>query len=142
VTIRNCFYHVGFVETEEEEEEGDDRSIEAQESLTDKTYENWIDIDRDLQTSEEYFQICQSIVSEATSNNEEEIDESDEEEADVVVKPPSNKAVLKTLEVMRRAVYHRGTNFNMQYEYKQYINGIVKSDKTQTKITNFLINNM
>jgi len=54
VTIRNCFCHGYFAKTEKEEEEGDDRSIEKQESLTDKSYGKWMDIDRNLQTSEEY----------------------------------------------------------------------------------------
>lgn len=47
-----------------------------------------MDIDRDFQTSEEYFedQICQSITNEATSNDEknDRIDEDEEE-----VKPPT-----------------------------------------------------
>jgi len=65
-----------------------------------------MNIYHDLQTSEEYSEdrTCQSIVDEATSNNEGEIDESYEEEADVVIKPPSNKEVLEALEVLRRAV--------------------------------------
>jgi len=63
-------------------------------------------------------------------------------EAAVVVKPPSNKEVLEALEVLTRAVHHRGTDFNMQYEYERCINGIVESNKTQTNITNFLISNM
>jgi len=46
VFIRNCFRHGSFVETEEEE--GDDRSIETQEGLTDKTYEDWMNIDHNL----------------------------------------------------------------------------------------------
>ncbi|KAL4149918.1 hypothetical protein QTP88_003769 [Uroleucon formosanum] len=50
LTIRNCFRHGGFVKTEEEEEEEGDHSKD----LADKTYEDWMDIDRDLQTSEEY----------------------------------------------------------------------------------------
>ncbi|KAL4121289.1 hypothetical protein QTP88_013833 [Uroleucon formosanum] len=103
VTIRNCFCHGGFVKTKEEEEE-DDHS----KNLADKTYEDWMDIDRDLQTSEEYSedQICQSIINEITNNNDEENDESDEE-VDIVVKPPSNKEFLEALDVIRRAVHHR-----------------------------------
>lgn len=64
VTIRNWFLHGGFVKIEKKE---NDRSIEMQEDLTDKTYEDWMNIDRDLQTSEEYSedQICQSITNEA-----------------------------------------------------------------------------
>ncbi|KAL4121290.1 hypothetical protein QTP88_013834 [Uroleucon formosanum] len=110
VTIRNCFCHGGFVKTKEEEEE-DDHS----KNLADKTYEDWMDIDRDLQTSEEYSedQICQSIINEITNNNDEENDESDEE-VDIVVKPPSNKEFLEALDVIRRAVHHRGNNFNIQ----------------------------
>lgn len=81
-------------------------------------------IDRDLQTSEEHSedQICQSII------NDEENDESDEEEVDVVVKPPSNKKVLEALDVIRRTVHHRGNNFNIQYEYEQYIFGILEEN--------------
>lgn len=135
VTIRNCFRHGGFVKTEEEEEEEDDHSKD----LAEKTYEDWMDIDRDLQTSEQYSedQIYQSIINEITNNNDEENDESDEEEVDVVVKPPSNKEVLEALDVIRRAVHHRGNNFNIQYEYEQYIFGILEENKKQTKITNF-----
>jgi len=134
VTIRNCFRHGGLVKTEEEEEEEDDHSKD----LADKTYEDWMDIDRDLQTSEEYSedQICQSIINEITNNNDEENDESDEE-VDVVVKPPSNKKVLEALDVIRRAVHHRGNNFNTQYEYEQYIFGMLEENKKQIKITNF-----
>jgi len=48
----------------------------------------------------------------------------------------------RLMKMTRRTVHHRGTNFNMQYEYEQYINGIVKSNETQTKIIIFLINSM
>lgn len=34
-------------------------------------------------------------------------------DANVVVKPSSNKVVLEALEMMRRADYHQGTNYNM-----------------------------
>jgi len=54
-------------------------------------------------------------VNEASFNNEEEIGDSDEKEvADVIVKPPTNKKVLETLEVLKRAIYHQSINFNMQ----------------------------
>jgi len=53
------------------------------------------------------------------------------------VKPPSNKEVLKTLEVLMKAVQHRGNNFNIQSEYEQYISGILEHNSKQTKITNF-----
>lgn len=43
---------------------------------------------------------------------------------------------------MRRVVYHRDTSINtMQYEYGQYIMGVVKGNITQLKITHVLINN-
>ncbi|KAL4096621.1 hypothetical protein QTP88_021540 [Uroleucon formosanum] len=135
VTIRNCFRHGGFVKMEEEKEDNHNKD------LADKTYEDWMDIDRDLPTSEEYSedQICQSIINEITNNNDEENDESDEK-VEVVVKPPSNKEVLEALDVIRRAVHHRGNNFNIQYEYEQYIFGILEENKKQTKITNFFQN--
>jgi len=76
MTIRNCIRHGDFVETEKEEEEGDDRSIETQEGLTDKTHQDWMDIDRDFQTSEEYSedQINQSIVDEQQWRGDDEND--------------------------------------------------------------------
>lgn len=42
----NCFRHGSYVKTEEEEKEEED--------FIDKTYEDWMDVERDLQTSEEY----------------------------------------------------------------------------------------
>lgn len=76
MTIQNCFIHKGFVKTEKEEE---DRSIETQEDLIDKTYVDWMNIDSDLQTSEEYseYKICQCIANEPTSIREEKNNKSD-----------------------------------------------------------------
>lgn len=127
VTIRNYFRHGGFVQTEKEEEKVDDQSKD----LADKTYEDWMVINRDLQTSEKYSedQICQSIINEVTNISEEENNESDEE-FDVVVKPPSNKEVLEALDVLRRTVHHRGTNFNVQFQYEQYISRTLEPKKT------------
>jgi len=48
---------------------------------------------------------------------------------------------LKTQEVLRTAVRHRGNNFNIQSKYEQYILGILEPSSKQTKITNFFINN-
>lgn len=69
VTIRNCFCHGGFIKTVEEAWEGDGRSIETQEDHTDKTYEDCMDIDRDLHTSLKYSkdQIWRSIVHDQPS---------------------------------------------------------------------------
>lgn len=94
-----------------------------------------MNIDSDFQTSEEYSedQICQSIANESTSISEEKNDESDDDEEEV--KPPSNKESLDALEVLRKAVRHRGNNFNIQYEYEQYISGILEHNSKQTKIT-------
>lgn len=81
--------------------------------LADKTYQDWMDIDRDLQCYEEYSEdliICKSISYEATRNNEGEYDESVREEVEVVLKPPSNKEVPWVLDVFRRAIRHRGIN--------------------------------
>lgn len=41
---------------------------------------------------------------------------SDEEK----VESPSNKEVLKALDMLRRAVHRRSTIFYVQYEYEQY----------------------
>ncbi|XP_050527813.1 tigger transposable element-derived protein 6-like [Daktulosphaira vitifoliae] len=125
VTIQNCFRHGGFIKTEEEEKEEENRSVETQEDLTAKTYVDWMNIDSDFQTSEEYSkdQICQFIANESTSINEEKNDEGDYDEEEV--KPPSNNEVLEALKVLRKAVHHRVVNFNIQYEYENYISIMV-----------------
>lgn len=57
-------------------------------------------------------------MNEASNNGEN--DESDEE-VDVVVKPLPKKKILQILEMLWRAIHHRGANFlNLQHEYELY----------------------
>lgn len=65
-TIRNCFGHVGFFQTEIEEKE----QIEKPSDLDDNKYEEWMEIDNDVHTNKKMTEesICTKILEE--KNNE------------------------------------------------------------------------
>lgn len=143
VTIRNCFRHGGFVKIKEDQEEDASCPKEPPEDLTVRSYEDWMDIDNHLQTTEAYTEanICEFIMNKASTSQNEGTSGArsnvDDEEADEDEVPPSHAEILRALGVLRNAVKHYGTSFEKHYDYEKYVAEMMENAKKQTKITNF-----
>ncbi|GBN38241.1 hypothetical protein AVEN_15125-1 [Araneus ventricosus] len=61
-------------------------------------------------------EICQAVCEQDRALK---VDDSDGDEC-VEENPPTNAEMRQALDILKRVVQHRSTNFKKQYEYKQY----------------------
>ncbi|GBO08126.1 hypothetical protein AVEN_62613-1 [Araneus ventricosus] len=66
------------------------------------------------------------------------VDYSDGDEC-VEENPPTNAETRRALDILKRGVQHRSTNFEKQYEYEQYINELLRTNCGQATINEFFI---
>ncbi|GBM81445.1 hypothetical protein AVEN_169496-1 [Araneus ventricosus] len=73
-------------------------------------YEECMSIDENIPAAATLtdLEICQAI----------KVDDSDEDEC-VEENPPTNAKMRQALDILKRGVQHRSTNFKQQYEYEQ-----------------------
>ncbi|GBN10765.1 hypothetical protein AVEN_135957-1 [Araneus ventricosus] len=79
--------------------------------MQEEEYEEWMSIDEDIPVAATLtdLKICQAI----------KVDDSDGDEC-VEENPPTIAEMRKKLDIFKRGVQHRSTNFKKKYEYKQY----------------------
>jgi hypothetical protein len=130
-TIKNCFSHGGFTTVDLEAEE----IIEKPTDLTDEAFNNWMAIDQNIQISEKLTEseICHTV----SQNSLDPDDEEDEEEDQECSKPPTAIEIRTALQILRRGVQHRSSDFNKQYEYESFINGLLRKNAKQTTLKDF-----
>jgi hypothetical protein len=130
-TIKNCFSHGGFTTVDLEAEE----IIEKPTDLTDEAFNNWMAIDQNIQISEKLTEseICHTV----SQNSLDPDDEEDEEEDQKCSKPPTAIEIRTALQILRRGVQHRSSDFNKQYEYESFINGLLRKNAKQTTLKDF-----
>jgi len=57
--------------------------------------------------------------------------------AEVIVAPPTNAQMREALQILRRGVQHRATNFQKHYEYEQFIQELLIATKQPTTLHKF-----
>lgn len=140
-TIENCFGKGGFLKPDHEITA--EVELENAESfigdMSKDTFENWIEIDASLEVAGpvSLSEICKQIDNDmvdprCTSSNSE-----DEEEHEILEPPPSGAEMRDALRILRRGVQYRATHFHKQYEYEEFINELLNSNKKQTTIDMF-----
>lgn len=138
-TIRNCFRKGGFVLDPTPFDEDADEIVTPT-HLSDQEFLEWIAIDQHLPTTRE---VTDEDVCSKYSENAENTDVSDEngeegeDDDDFEGKLPTNQEIFSALEVLKKAVHHSATDFELQYKYEQFINNLIIENKKQTKILDF-----
>jgi len=54
---------------------------------------------------------------------------SKEEEEEILESPPTNAQMREALQILRRGVQHRATNFQRHYQYEQFIQELLIANK-------------
>jgi hypothetical protein len=141
VTIQNCFRHGGFTHSGEEEE----LSLpEKPADLSDAEYNEWINIDTNLQTTATLTEeeICEAALT-TFSTDEQVLDkeeEDDDSDTDDEQPPPTEQEMTDALAVLRRGVQRRADEegFEKHYKYEQFITKILQESKTQSTLDKFM----
>lgn len=131
-TIQNCFRKGGFSKFSDQVYEAEFTAPE----LSDSEFEDWVDMDQDLQTSAAVTieDICQEVVGEQSTEDEPDSSDQDEE---VPEEPPTNAQMQAAWDILRRGVQYRGTNFDKLYEFENYIQNLINNNKCQTTLDQF-----
>lgn len=132
-TIKNCFKHGGF---SKEDIEDENLELVQPTDMSTAEFEKWIAIDENIGVAENLTEddICQ-IVQPSTSQVEAE----NEEEEDLeTLQPPTNTEIRAALDVLRRAVQHKSTDFQTHYGYELFINNLLRNHQRQTTLDEFV----
>ena len=80
-----------------------------------------------------------SEICEAVANDESKLAEESElnctsKEEEILEAPPTNGQMREALQILRRGVQHRVTNFQRHFEYEQFIQELLIANKQQATI--------
>jgi hypothetical protein len=144
-TIENCFRKGGFSKINDETSafEELDCTAETNESISGDMpkdeFENWVDIDDDIEVvaTMTISEICQEVTDDDSKLSKESECNMHTEEEEISEAPPTNAQIQDALRILRRGVQYRATNFEKHYEYEDYIQELINSNKQQTTIHEF-----
>ncbi|GBN60201.1 hypothetical protein AVEN_190743-1 [Araneus ventricosus] len=127
--IRNCFAHGRLCEALEEKLS---TVIEPPEAMQKEEYEQWTFIDEVIPVAVTLtdLEICRAVCEQVQAI---EGDDSDGDEC-VEGNPPTNAEMRQALDILNHGMQYHSTNFRKQYEYKQYINELLRNNSRQAAI--------
>ncbi|GBL86268.1 hypothetical protein AVEN_131995-1 [Araneus ventricosus] len=98
-------------------------------------YEEWMSIDEDIPLAATLtdLEIGQAVCKQ---DQAVKVGDSDEDEC-VEENPPTNAEMRQTLDILKRSVQHRSTNFKNHFEYEQYINKLLRNNCLQATVNEF-----
>ena len=82
-------------------------------------------------------EICQAVADDKSKLAEESESNCTSKEEEILEAPPTNGQMREALRILRRGVQHKGTNFQRQYEYEQFIQELLNSNKQQATLHKF-----
>jgi hypothetical protein len=82
-------------------------------------FENWLDIDNNAKVVVKITvsEICEAVANDKSKLAEESESNCTNKEEDILEAPPTNAQMREALQILRRGVQQRATNFQMRYEY-------------------------
>ena len=83
-------------------------------------------------------EICEAVANDKSKLAEESESNSTSKEGEILEAPPTNAQMREALQILRRGVQHRGTNFQRHSEYEQFIQELLIANKLQTTLHKFL----
>ncbi|GBM98167.1 hypothetical protein AVEN_114491-1 [Araneus ventricosus] len=96
--------------------------------------EEWMSIDEDIPLAAT---ITGLEIFQAVSEQDQAIKVDSDGDVCVEENPPTNDEMRQALDILKRGVQHRSTNFKKQYEYEQYINELLRNNCRQAIINEF-----
>jgi len=84
-------------------------------------------------------EICEAVANDKSKLAEESESNFTSKEVGVLEAPPTNAQMREALQILRRGVQHRATNFQRHYEYEQFIQEILIANNQQTTLHNIYI---
>jgi hypothetical protein len=82
-------------------------------------------------------EICEAVANDKSKLAEESESNCTSKEEEILEAPPTN-AQMRALQILRRSVQHRATNFQGHYEYEQFIQKLLIANKQQATLHKFL----
>ena len=81
--------------------------------------------------------MCQAVADDKSKLAEESESNCTSKEEDILEAPPTNAQMWEALWILCHGVQHRATNFQMQYEYEQFIQELLNANKQQATLHKF-----
>ena len=141
-TIENCFRKGGFSKTKAETSTSEESDLtsnifdQAPDGMSKEEFGNWLDIDNN---AEVLATMTVSEIYEAVPNDKSTLAEESEsnctsKEEEILEAPPTNSQMREALQILRRGVQHRATNFQRHYEHEQFIQELLIANKQQATL--------
>jgi hypothetical protein len=113
---------------------------QAPDGMSEEEFENWLDIDNNAEVvaTMTLSEICEAIANDKSKLAEESESNCTSKGEEILEAPPTNAQIRAALQILRRGVQHRATNFQRHYEYEQFIQVLVIANKQQTTLHKFL----
>ena len=111
--------------------------------MSKEEFENWLDIDKNAEVvaTMTVSEMCEAVANDKSKLAEESESNCTSKEKEILEAPPTNAQMREALQILRRGVQHRGTNFQRHSEYEQFIQELLNANKQQaTPHTFFKIN--
>jgi hypothetical protein len=145
-TIENCFRKGGFSKTKAETPASEESDLtseifhQAPEGMSKEEFENWLDIGNNAEVvaTMKVSEICEAVANDKSKLAEESESNCTSKEEEILEAPPSNAQMREALQILRRGVQHRATNFQRRYEYEQLIQELLTANKQQPTLHKFL----
>jgi hypothetical protein len=83
-------------------------------------------------------EICEAVANDKSKLAEESESNCISKEEEILEAPPTNAQMQEALQILRRGVQQRATNFQRHYEYEQFIQELLIANKQQTTLHKFL----
>jgi hypothetical protein len=81
--------------------------------------------------------ICQAVADDKSKLVEESESDCTSKEEEILEAPLTNAQMREALQILRRGVQHKATNFQRHYEYEQFIEELLNANKQQTTLHKF-----
>jgi hypothetical protein len=138
-TIENCFRKRGLSKTNTESP-ASEKSVLTSESfdqapggMSKEEFENWLHIDNNAEVvaTITVSEICQAVVDDESKLAEESGANCTSKEEEILEAPPTDVQMRGAIQILRRGVQHRATDFQRHYQYEQFIQKLLNANKQQ-----------
>jgi hypothetical protein len=141
-TIENCFRNGGFSRTKAETPASEESDLTSEifdqvpDGMSKEEFENWLDIDNNAKAvaTMTVSKICEAVANDKSKLAEESESNCKSKEKEILEAPSTNTQMREVLQILRRGVQHRATNFQTHYEYEQFIQELLIANKQRATL--------
>jgi len=113
---------------------------QSPDGMSKEEFEIWLDIDNNAKIVDKMsvMWICQAVADDKSKLAVESESNCTSKEEEILEVPPTNVQMRAALRILRRDLQHRATNFQRHYEFEQFIQELLNSNKIQANVQKFL----